>query len=195
MTTSSKPILMQHENLNTLNENPLMSVPTSQHHIFFLDHDLIEPKNYRHLITTLFHSDEKDEVTIYINSNGGCVDIALAIIEGLKHTTASTSAVIMGACHSAASMIALNCQKVIVLDSAYFLIHTASFLTLGTTNNVQSHTEFIVKKIENLLHQTYQGFLTPKELEKIKTGTEIWLDAAEARLRLRKKASLNKLPK
>lgn len=90
----------------------------------------------------------------------------------------------MGECYSAASMIALNCHNVVVLDSANMMIHTASFGTAGNTGNVKAYTDFTVKEIEKLLVSTYEGFLTKEEIDKIKTGVEIWLSSEEITKRM-----------
>jgi ATP-dependent protease ClpP protease subunit len=153
-------------------------------HDVFLDTDIGEPQNYRDLITLLFNANENDSINIFINSQGGHLNSALAIIEGIKHSNAQVTGIIMGECYSAASMIALNCHNVVVLDSANMMIHTASFGTAGNTSNVKAYTDFTVKEVEKLLVSTYEGFLTSEEIDKIKTGVEIWLSAEDISKRM-----------
>lgn len=153
-------------------------------HDVFLDTDISEPPNYRDLISLLFNAGENDSINIFINSQGGHLNSALAIIEGIKHSNANVTGIIMGECYSAASMIALNCHNVVVLDSANMMIHTASFGTAGNTGNVKAYTDFTVKEIEKLLVSTYEHFLTKDEIDKIKTGVEIWLSADDIKKRL-----------
>lgn len=153
-------------------------------HDVFLDTDIGEPPNYRDLISLLFNAGENDTINIFINSAGGHLNSALAIIEGIKHSNANVTGIIMGECYSAASMIALNCHNVVVLDSANMMIHTASFGTAGNTGNVKAYTDFTVKEIEKLLVSTYDHFLTKDEIDKIKTGVEIWLSADDIKKRL-----------
>lgn len=157
---------------------------TSHHHDVFLDGEIAEPSNYREFISLLFNSSEDDTVTIYINSGGGHLDTALAIVEGLKLTSAQVTAVLIGACHSAASIISMYCHEVAVLDNAYSMVHTASFGAAGNTGNVKAHTEFTVRQVEKLLNDTYEGFLTKDELAKVKSGVELWFDADEIRKRM-----------
>lgn len=153
-------------------------------HDVFLDTDISEPPNYRDLISLLFNAGENDSINIFINSQGGHLNSALAIIEGIKHSNSNVTGIIMGECYSAASMIALNCHNVVVLDSANMMIHTASFGTAGNTGNVKAYTDFTVKEIEKLLVSTYEHFLTKDEIDKIKTGVEIWLSADDIKKRL-----------
>jgi ATP-dependent Clp protease protease subunit len=157
-------------------------------HVVFLDGEILEPSSYRELIAILFNSTEEDVIEIFINSPGGSLETTLAIVEGLKATNASVTAILIGSCHSAASIITMYCQNIVVLDSASMMIHTASFGTQGTTGNVKSHTEFTVRMVEKVLNETYEGFLTSDELEKIKQGVEIWVDAEDMRKRMKKRA-------
>jgi ATP-dependent Clp protease protease subunit len=157
---------------------------TFTHYDVFIDDEVGEPSEYREFISTLFNSGEGDTITIYINSPGGHLDSALSIIEGLKNTQAHVTGVIMGACHSAASLISMYCHEVAVMDNAYSLVHTASFGSSGNTNNVRSHTEFTVRMVEKLLNETYEGFLSKEELEDVKHGVELWFDADDIRKRM-----------
>lgn len=165
---------------------------TANHHDVFIDSDIVEPQHYRELIAILFNANQGDSVNIFLNSNGGHLDTAIAIVEGLKTTEAATTAIIIGACHSAASIIAMYCHDVVVLDGAYTMVHTASFGAQGNTSNVRSHTEFTVRQVEKLLNDTYEGFLTKDELHKVKTGVELWFDSEEIRKRMVSRAKLVK---
>ena len=152
-------------------------------HRVFLDKDIDDPSEYRELIDLLFSASEMDEIQIFINSVGGQLRTAQAIIEGIKLTQANVTGIIIGDCHSAASMIALYCHNVMVLDSASMMIHTAYTGSEGIVSNMQTYSSFLQNKVEKLLHETYDGFLTKEEIEKVKLGIEIWLDAEEIRKR------------
>lgn len=157
---------------------------TAQHHDVFIDTDIGDPQQYRELISILFNASEYDTVSMFINSGGGSLDAALAIIEGVKNTQATVTAFIVGACHSAASFISMYCHQVIVLDSAYSMVHTATFGSVGMTGNVKAHTDFTVRQVEKLLNETYDGFLTAEELARVKSGVELWFSAEEIRERM-----------
>lgn len=163
---------------------------TAKHSDVFLDRDIEEPSDYRELISILFNAGEYDTIHIFINSVGGNLDTALAIIEGIQHSLASVTAFLIGSCHSAASMIALSCNQLIITDSANMLVHSASFGTGGTTSNVKSHTDFVVKQTNKLLEEIYEGFLTKDEMKDIKLGVEMWLSAKEIRKRVKKRLKL-----
>lgn len=179
------------------NEYISVNERTARHFDVFLDSNIEEPSEYRELLSVLFNATDDDTVNIFINSNGGHLDTALAIVEGLKSTSAHVTAVIIGACHSAASIISLHCHEIAILDSAYMMVHTASYGTAGNTGNVKAHTEFTTKQVEKLLNDTYEGFLSSAELNQVKIGAELWFDADEIRARMvtRVKVLKNRLSK
>jgi ATP-dependent protease ClpP protease subunit len=160
---------------------------TISHHEVFIDAEITEPENYRELISLLFNANEGDSVTLFINSGGGNLDTALAIIEGLKNTQAHVIAAIIGACHSAASFISMYAHEVAVLASAYMMVHTATFGSVGMTGNVKAHTDFTVRQVEKLINETYEGFLTAVEITKVKAGVELWFSADDIKERMIKR--------
>jgi ATP-dependent protease ClpP protease subunit len=153
-------------------------------HEVFIDDYIDEPSKYRQLISLLLNAPPGDEVFIYLNSGGGNLDTAAAIINGIAITQAEVSAFIMGSCHSAASIIAMYCHQVHVFDSAYMMVHTASFASAGNTPTIKAHTDFTIKQVQKILEDAYEGFLDAKELESVKNGIEIWLDAEQIKKRL-----------
>jgi ATP-dependent protease ClpP protease subunit len=153
----------------------------------FLDEEITLPSDYRELISILFGANEDDTINLFFNSPGGNLDTALSIIEAINHTKATVSAILLGACHSAASMIMLYCHNVFVTNSSYMMIHTASYGSSGNTSNVKAHTDFTFKQVDKLLDDTYEGFLTKEELLSVKKGVELWLNAEEIELRIQKR--------
>lgn len=161
-------------------------------HQVFLDEDIGEPSKYRDLISMLYGAGEMDTFNLIINSGGGQSASCGAIVEAIQGTEATVRAVLLGDCHSAASIIALNCDEVIVSDSATMLVHTASFSSGGNTHMVKGYVDFSHKIINRLLDKTYSGFLTSDELDGVKKGIEVWLDAEEIGSRLEKRFEYQK---
>jgi len=159
-------------------------------HQVFLDEDVGAPAKYRELISLLYGASEMDVFNLIINSSGGAASSCGAIVEAIHGTDATVRAVLLGDCHSAASIIALNCDEVIVSDSATMMVHTAQFQTGGNTHMVKGYVDFSHKVINKLLDKTYTNFLTSEELDNVKKGHEIWLDSEEIGERLTKRAAI-----
>lgn len=156
-------------------------------HTVFFDEDIGVPSKYRELIHLLYLAEEFDQFVFVINSSGGDLDGALSIIEGIKATNANVRAIVTGKCHSAASIIALNCDQVMVTDAAHMLVHTASYGAYGSTGQIKSNVDFSTKQIKHILENTYNGFLTPVEITDVHKGVEFWFDAKEIEKRLQSK--------
>ena len=172
----------------TTDEGPSSLIKTIKqniniHQVFF-DEDIGEPKKYRDLINMLYIASESDEFNFFMNSSGGQLSAALAIIEGIRGTEATVRAIITGECHSAASIITLNCHEIMVTDSAQMLIHTASYGSGGNAHMVQKHVDFSTRHINKMLDDTYTGFLSTTEITDLKKGVEYWLDSDEISSRL-----------
>lgn len=173
---------------NLLNNVHINTIECSTRvHEVFLDSDIEEPGRYRELISILVNAGENDKVHLFINCNGGNLDSAGAIISGILSSQAEVTAFLMGATHSAASLIAMYCHAVHVYDTAYMMIHTASFGSSGNTPTVKAHTDFTVKQCEKLMKDAYQGFLSKDEISKVLNGQELWFNAEEIKPRLRKR--------
>lgn len=146
-------------------------------HDVYLDQAIEEPSSYRDLISILMNASELDTVNIYFNSPGGNLDSACAIITAIQCSDANVKAHLIGACHSAASIISMYCSQVHVFNTAYMMVHTASFGSAGNTPTIKAHTDFTVTQIEKLLLDAYEGFLTKVELTKVINGIEVWFDS------------------
>ena len=182
--------LIQQENFSSMIKTHKQ--PVSVHTVFF-DEDIGAPSTYRELIHLLYLAEEFDQFIFIINSSGGDLDGALSIIEACKATNANVRAIITGKCHSAASIIALNCNDVMVTESAHSLIHTASYGAYGSTGQVKSNVDFSTKQIKQILENTYGGFLTPTEILDVHKGVEFWFDAKEIKKRLENKSKFLQL--
>ena len=173
---------------NNVHINSVQSSSTT--HEVFLDMDIEDPHKYRNLISLLINAPATDRIHLYINSNGGNLDTAIAIINAMMVCHAEITGFIMGACHSAASIISMYCHHIHVFETAYMMIHTASFGNFGNTSTVKTQTDFTVHQVEKLLDDAYKGFLDKKELTEVKQGLELWYDSEEIRKRLKKRVAI-----
>lgn len=152
-----------------------------------IDEPFISPSYYRGVVSMLMGATEDDSVIFLINSPGGQLNGLLALVEGVKMTDAATIAVLVGECASAASMFALHCDTIYVSDNATMLCHNISYGTGGKGSDILSHVQHVSKTSEKLLRKTYEHFLTPKEIDEMINGREIYLDSDEIKTRLEAK--------
>jgi hypothetical protein len=84
----------------------------------------------------------------------------------------------------------MYCHNLAVLDSAEMMVHTANYGTVGTVGNVKAHTEFTSRRMDTIIDDAYEGFLTPEEIVEVKKGVELWFNAPEIRERMERRVEL-----
>jgi ATP-dependent protease ClpP protease subunit len=156
----------------------------------YLDEGIREAKYYRTILQGMDTLSEGDLVLFSINSYGGQLDGAIALINAIESTQADVHASIEGIAASAASMIALAAPNLSVAPYATMMVHCATFGAFGKQSDVMSHASFVDKQVRTIMGNVYKDFLTDKELEEMFVGKEFWFDADEIVLRLDKRCEL-----
>lgn len=155
-----------------------------------INEEIKSPDHYSKIFDLLLEAGEDDMITFFISSPGGRVDGLNVLLEGIRFTDAHTVAVLLGECHSAASILALNCNEIVVTDSAESLVHSCRFGSSGKAADIAAHTAHTLKTTEKLARQTYgQGFLTETEMNQMLDGKEFYFDADQLRERLERRSA------
>lgn len=152
----------------------------------FIDESIREPKYYRGVIHKLQTLSERDVVILHIDSPGGYLDGAMALIDAMENTQAKTIAVISGMAASAASIIALRADEVVVSHNARMLVHPARYGYVGKMVDVRDHVKFNDRYISKIFEDSYEGFLSPDEITQCIDGKELYMDSEEILERLEK---------
>lgn len=150
-----------------------------------IDEEIKEPSYYRQVVQGINSLSEGDQITFNISSPGGRLDGLEVVLSAIDNTEAVTIANIAGQCHSAASILALNCNMIYVSPHASMLVHFISFGSAGASNHVLKQAEHTKKVSEKLFRNTYKYFLTEEEINKcIEDDYQLWLDAEQILERL-----------
>jgi ATP-dependent protease ClpP protease subunit len=152
-----------------------------------IDQRINEPSYYRHVVERMDQLSEGDEVVYRINSEGGRLDGLLSLLDANDTTEATTIAHIQGECHSAASILALNCDNVYVSPYASMLVHFVSFGYAGKGMDVAHMVTHTLEQSNAIIVPTYRGFCTDEEIDEIIKGKQLWLGAEEIQRRLQLK--------
>lgn len=165
------------------------TVNTRQMHNFsvHINEEIKSPDYYSKIFDMLIDAGEADMVTFFICSPGGRVDGLNVLLEGIRMTEAFTVAILIGEAHSAASILALNCDEVVATESSEMLVHSCRFGTSGKAADIAAQTAHTLKTTEKLARQTYEGFLTEDELSQMLAGKEYYFDSEQIVERLQKR--------
>jgi ATP-dependent protease ClpP protease subunit len=151
----------------------------------FLDDAIGPPSMYRDLVYAMYNATESDEFNLIIASSGGDFGGCCSIIEAIRGTAATVRGILTGECHSAASIITMNCHEVYVTESAWMLVHTAQYGQSGNSHQMKGYVDFSTKQVEAFVRKTYAGFLTEAEIEDVLKGVELIFDHTEITERLK----------
>ena len=146
--------------------------------------DFRSPDTYYELINTIQTSSEKDTIIFDIASGGGDYSGFLVMFGALMKCKANTVAVVHEAC-SAASMLALSCDKVVMSPFGYFMIHSFSGGSYGKKQELKAKAKFDEDYFNEVMRVVYLPFLTEEELKNVDSGDDMWITAPDARERLK----------
>jgi ATP-dependent Clp protease protease subunit len=121
-----------------------------------------------------------DTLHVYINTPGGDVFEARAIMAALRRFDGKTAAHIDSLCASAGTSIALACDTVEMSEGAMFMIHNASGVAWGDKTELRE-TADVLEKIELAIVNDYTT-KTGKPADEIVAmmEAETWMTAQEA---------------
>jgi len=150
-----------------------------------IDEVVQEASYYRNVAHAVSSATGDDVVKYRINSPGGRLDGLIALLHATVGTQATVVAEIVGECHSAASILALHCDEILVGPYASMLCHSVRYGYVGKGADVEAHVKHASKTTEKLMRETYTGFLSEEEIEDLLKGRELYLDASEIIERLK----------
>lgn len=91
-------------------------------------------------------------IWLHINSGGGNVFDAVAVVDHLEHLRVPVYSVIEGHCASAATLISIACTKRFILPSALMMIHQLQTELWGTLQQAEDQMG-----VSRRLHEWYLG--------------------------------------
>lgn len=119
-------------------------------------------------------------LNIHINTPGGSVFEARAIISAIQSFEGKTIAHIDGLCASAGTSIAISCSEVVIAAGGFFMIHNASGMAFGDKTAMRE-TANLLEKVEGVIVAEYVA-KTGKAIEEVVAmmEAETWFTADEA---------------
>ncbi len=155
----------------------------------FLFNNIEAPGAYAELVYTLEHT-AASKVVLKINNGGGVLDSCLSVTEAIKNCKATVIADLSGTVASAATMIALACDEIILADSTSFMIHSASGGYGGKMHESKAYMEFSDKEMKKMFKDIYANFLTSRELKLVLEGKDMWMNKKDVLTRWDKRANI-----
>ena len=141
----------------------------------YLNEEVYEVNEYSELCYTLEHTKAK-QVRLCMNNGGGEMDTMKSILHSMNKCEAEIVGVLSGTVASAATMLALHCDRLEVADYTSWLTHYYSGGTGGKGNEIKAKHDYESVEIPKMFRQIHKGFLTTAEITRVIDGKDIWLN-------------------
>ena len=144
----------------------------------YFDMEATSPKKVNDLIAQAKGNEELD---VEINSGGGSVFAGSEIYTALKSYKGNTIVKIVGIAASAASVIAMAANKVVISPTAQIMIHNVSTFACGDYRDLQ-HEADVIENMNKSIANAYalKSNLGQEELLEM-MNNETWLNAQQAK--------------
>jgi ATP-dependent protease ClpP protease subunit len=171
--------------INIVYKQSLSRVIPVKQHPYYLYGPIGAPGNYVEMINTIRTAEAHDDITIYLNSDGGRLDTGIAICSAIAESRATVTTVLDSSASSMAAIIFLAGHQYVVHDCTMLMFHTFSGGFYGKSSDVDRQIVAYKRQYSNLVKKICSKFLTTEEIKKIDNGEELWLmsDLIEKRLK------------
>lgn len=172
--------------LPMLQPNKLFITENRDHTLYeyYLLGNIGDPEDYVELCHALRTARPEDKFILRFNSGGGQVRTGNQILNALHECEALTIGFIEHDCGSMCTFLFLACHTWGVSKYAEWFSHTVSGGNFGKECETFEASQFLRRQTHKRIREEYAHFLTEEEIEKILTGTDIYLDADEIMERL-----------
>jgi ATP-dependent Clp protease protease subunit len=119
-------------------------------------------------------------ISLHINSPGGDVFAARAMVAAIAAHPATITAYVDGLAASAASYVAMACDTVVMQEGAMLMIHRAWSMAMGNADDMHATADLLEKIDDSIVKDYVRKTGQPAEVIKKMMADETWMDASEA---------------
>jgi ATP-dependent Clp protease protease subunit len=120
------------------------------------------------------------EIALHINCPGGDVFAARAMVAAIAAHPLTVTAYIDGLAASAASYVAMACDKVVMQEGSMLMIHNAWSFSMGNAIDMRATADLLDKIDSSIVNDYARKTGLPADELQAMMAAETWLDASEA---------------
>lgn len=162
----------------------IMEISKGTEYLVNLDKNVDIPEVYRELCHVFRTATEKDTIRLIVANYGGVLDTAIQLGQEMLRCKAHIIADIHVAA-SAATIISLYADEIIVHPFTVFMLHTFSGHNVGKGQELRAKADFDERYFANLCRLIYAGIMSEEEMTQMLDGKDFWLDGLELQERLK----------
>jgi len=122
---------------------------------------------------------EHDVVVVHLSTDGGSLDATDTFLQSMRECEARVIVKATGGVHSAGTVILLNADEFILSENFNCLIHNGSAGSYGKISDFRAQAGWTIDYMERTARSTYEGFLSPDEIEALIKGQDFWFNAQQ----------------
>lgn len=134
--------------------------------------------DYADMIAALDHATEADVFRVHINTPGGDLDSALAIIHAFMRTRAHVVTIADGEVASAGTIIFFAGHSFVINRYANFMFHDGSTGSFQKVNEQLKRLNALSELLQQLAHDLYSPWLDDEEIDSILSGRDEYKTSA-----------------
>lgn len=129
---------------------------------------------------------EEDDVVFYFNSYGGCASTLNLFINALRRCKSKRIVAVINYAASAAALLALYCDEIILNTDSTLMLHDFSTLVAGKSQEIEADFLHTKDKLHKLMRYICQKVLTDEEIDQMFNGRDFYFGEKEVMERLKK---------
>jgi ATP-dependent protease ClpP protease subunit len=157
----------------------VVSHPVAFSHRVTINEDFESPSQFEDIVEILDAAGSGDGVFIRLSTNGGNIHAVLPLLGAMASTEAHVHVHLESDVASAGTFLAMKADSVSINKHVSVMCHQVKFGSVGQGNHVEDHVAHVMKASKKLCNDMYEGFLTPDEISKMLSGTEIYMNDIE----------------
>jgi ATP-dependent protease ClpP protease subunit len=140
---------------------------------------IIDATQFSDAIEVFQAAGDGDLVEVHLSTPGGSLDATDTFLQAMHECDGRVIVRATGGVHSAGSIILMNAPEFTLSKNFNSLIHNGSTGNGGDLNKFAAGSKFSVDHMTAVLRETYEGFLTPDELNAMIDGKDFWIKGEE----------------
>lgn len=160
----------------------MKSTLISQHIQYNLYDDIDSFDTYTDFFEEMALLNNKDKVTLRINSGGGRIDVGHMIVQAIQETKAFVSCIVAHASYSMASIIALSGDELLMLPNSLLMFHNYSTGMGGKGGELIQGALASDEYIRSIMNDVCTPFLSRDEMRQIAQDRDIYVKYSDANL-------------
>jgi len=145
----------------------------------YLTNGIDVPENYNELCFILSQAQKGDVFHIHINNPGGYISSANMLYYAMLKSKATIIGHLSGDVASAATVLTMACDDIVVTPYTQFMIHNYSGGVQGKGKEAKDQMDFVNNEINESFRDYYAGFLTEEEIADVIEDHDIWLNSSQ----------------